>query len=48
VPLVAFASHFDLPVLTGVVLAGSVLMITIATLHHLIPPRQQYPLRIEG
>ena len=48
VPLVAFASHFNLPVLTGVVVAGSVLMITIATVHHLIPPRQQYPLRVEG
>jgi CBS-domain-containing membrane protein len=48
VPLVAFASHFNLPVLTGVVVAGSVLMIAIATLHHLIPPRQQYPLRVES
>ena len=48
VPLVAFASHFNLPLLTGVVVGGSVLMITVATLHHLIPPRQQYPLRIEG
>ncbi|MGV3551331.1 HPP family protein [Rhizobium sp.] len=45
IPLVAFASHFDLPVLTAVVLAGSVLMIVIGVLHHRIPPRQQYPLR---
>lgn len=45
IPLVAFASHFDLPALTLVVLAGSVLMIAIGVLHHRIPPRQQYPLR---
>jgi CBS-domain-containing membrane protein len=45
IPLVAFASHFDLPVLTAVVLAGSVLMIAIGVLHHRIPPSQQYPLR---
>lgn len=45
IPLVAFASHFDLPMLTVVVLAGSVLMIAIGVLHHRIPPRQQYPLR---
>jgi CBS-domain-containing membrane protein len=45
IPLVAFASHLDLPVLTAVVLAGSVLMITIGVLHHRIPPQQQYPLR---
>lgn len=45
IPLVAFASHFDLPMLTAVVLVGSVLMIAIGVLHHRIPPRQQYPLR---
>ena len=45
IPLVAFASHFDLPMLTAVVLAGSVLMIAIGVLHHRIPPSQQYPLR---
>lgn len=45
IPLVAFASHFDLPVLTLVVLAGSVVMIAIGVLHHRIPPQQQYPLR---
>ena len=45
IPLVAFASHFELPLLTAVVLAGSVLMIAIGVLHHRIPPRQQYPLR---
>ena len=46
IPLVAFASHFDLPMLAVVVLAGSVLMIAIGVLHHRIPPRQQYPLRV--
>jgi CBS-domain-containing membrane protein len=45
IPLVAFASHFNLPMLTAVVLAGSILMITIGVLHHRIPPQQQYPLR---
>jgi CBS-domain-containing membrane protein len=45
IPLVAFASHFDLPMLASVVLAGSVVMIAIGVLHHRIPPRQQYPLR---
>lgn len=45
IPLVAFASHFDLPMLAAVVLAGSALMIVIGVLHHRIPPRQQYPLR---
>lgn len=45
IPLVAFASHFNLPVLTLVVLAGSVLMIAIGVLHHRIPPSQPYPLR---
>lgn len=45
IPLVAFASHFQLPMLTAVVLLGSVLMIAIGVLHHRIPPRTQYPLR---
>lgn len=45
IPLVAFASRFDLPMLVVVVLAGSALMIAIGVLHHLIPPRQQYPMR---
>jgi CBS-domain-containing membrane protein len=47
IPLVAFGSHLELPILAGVVVAGSVLMIAIAVLHHQIPPRQQYPLRIQ-
>jgi CBS-domain-containing membrane protein len=45
IPLVAYASHFELPMLAAVVLAGSVLMIVIGVLHHRLPPRQQYPLR---
>jgi CBS-domain-containing membrane protein len=47
IPLVAFASHFDLPLLMGVVVAGSLLMIVIGVLHHLIPPSQQYPIRLD-
>jgi CBS-domain-containing membrane protein len=46
IPLVAFASHYSPPVLTLVVAAGSALMIAIAVLHHLIPPRQIYPLSV--
>ena len=46
-PIVAIASHFDAPVLFEVVSAGSVLLVMIAVLHHLIPPRQQYPLRAD-
>jgi len=48
IPLVAFASHFNLPILTGVVTAGGAVMIAVAVLHHRIPPRQQYPLRAPG
>lgn len=40
-------SHFDAPVLFEVVSAGSVLLVTIAVLHHLIPLRQQYQLRAD-
>ena len=47
IPLVAFASHFAMPLLVEVVLAGSLLMIAIGVLHHYIPPRQQYPLRVD-
>lgn len=45
VPIVAVASHFDAPVLFEVVCVGSMLLVAIAVLHHLVPPRQQYPLR---
>lgn len=45
IPLVAFASRFNMPMLVGVVVAGGALMIAVAVLHHRIPPRQQYPLR---
>jgi CBS-domain-containing membrane protein len=47
IPLVAFASIMNLPELVAVVLSGSLLMIVIALLHHLIPPRQQYPLPVD-
>ncbi|MFB2553124.1 HPP family protein [Ensifer soli] len=47
VPLVAVASQFEAPVLFEVVLGGSLLLVAIAVLHHAIPPRQQYPIRID-
>jgi CBS-domain-containing membrane protein len=47
IPLVAQASHIHLPLLIGVVVAGSLIMILVAVLHHYIPPRQQYPLRAQ-
>ncbi|MDO9417662.1 HPP family protein [Pararhizobium sp.] len=47
VPLVAIASHFDVPVLIEVVMIGSILLVAVAVLHHYIPPRQQYPLRAD-
>ncbi|MEZ2131992.1 MULTISPECIES: HPP family protein [unclassified Sinorhizobium] len=47
VPLVAFASHFTTAMLFLVVFLGGLLLIAIAVLHHLIPPKQQYPLRAE-
>jgi CBS-domain-containing membrane protein len=45
VPLVAFGSHLGGLTLFLVVVFGSILLIAIAVLHHLIPPRHQYPLR---
>lgn len=45
IPLVAFASHFDLLMLAVVIVAGSIMLIAIGVLYHLIPPRQQYPLQ---
>ncbi len=47
VPIVAIASHFQPPVLFEVVLTGSILLVAIAVVHHLVPPRQQYPLRVD-
>ncbi len=47
VPLVAIAGQMNGVVLLEVAMIGSVLLVAIATLHHLIPPRQQYPIRIE-
>ncbi|WP_313613300.1 HPP family protein [Agrobacterium sp.] len=45
VPLVAYGSHLEGQALFLVVLAGSALLVAIAVVHHLIPPRHQYPLR---
>ncbi|SCB35259.1 HPP family protein [Rhizobium lusitanum] len=47
VPLVAFGSHLSAWTLFTVVGLGGLLLIVIAVLHHLIPPRQQYPLRAD-
>jgi len=47
VPLVAFGSHLSALTLFTVVGLGGLLLIAIAVLHHLIPPKQQYPLRAE-
>ncbi|QWW68078.1 HPP family protein [Rhizobium sp. WYJ-E13] len=45
VPLVALGSHLGGLTLFAVVLLGGVLLVAIAVVHHLIPPRHQYPLR---
>ncbi|WP_132560708.1 HPP family protein [Rhizobium sullae] len=45
VPLVAFGSHLGGLTLFTVVFLGGVLLVAIAVVHHLIPPRLQYPLR---
>ena len=47
VPLVAYASSLAPVELCEVVLVGSFLLVALAVLHHLIPPRQQYPVRID-
>lgn len=45
VPIVAFGSHLGGLTLFAVVLLGGILLVAIAVVHHLIPPRHQYPLR---
>lgn len=45
VPLVAFGSHLSAVTLLLVVLVGGILLVAIAVIHHLIPPRSEYPLR---
>lgn len=45
VPLVAFGSHLEGSTLFLVVFLGGVMLVAIAVVHHLIPPRHQYPLR---
>ncbi|TCL72095.1 HPP family protein [Rhizobium sp. BK251] len=47
VPLVAFGSHLGGLTLFAVVLLGGILLVAIAVVHHLVPPRHQYPLRAE-
>jgi CBS-domain-containing membrane protein len=47
VPLVAFGSHLAATTLFFIVLLGGLILISIAVLHHLVPPRQQYPIRAE-
>lgn len=45
VPLVAFGSHLGGPTLFLIVFFGGILLVTIAVVHHFIPPRHQYPMR---
>lgn len=45
VPLVAFGSHLGGLTLFLIVLCGSILLVLLAVLHHLLPPRHPYPLR---
>lgn len=47
IPLVASASPLQGPSLFAVVLLGSVSLVALAFLHHRIPPRQQYPRRLD-
>ena len=47
VPLVGYASALAPVELCEVVLVGSFLLVALAVLHHLIPPRQQYPVRVD-
>lgn len=47
VPLVAFASHLSAALLFTVVVVGALALIAIAVIHHAIPPRHQYPLRVD-
>ncbi|WP_348271992.1 HPP family protein [Rhizobium sp. NFR07] len=46
VPLVIFGSHLDPLETLFVVLAGSVLLVMIAVIHHFIPPKIEYPAAI--
>ncbi|MBO9134229.1 HPP family protein [Rhizobium sp. B230/85] len=47
VPLVTFASHLSAGLLFTVVVVGALALIAIAVLHHAIPPKHQYPLRVD-
>jgi len=47
VPLVALASHMRAELLFTVVVVGALALIAIAVVHHAIPPRHPYPLRLD-
>jgi CBS-domain-containing membrane protein len=47
VPLLAVAGSLAPATLFGAILAGAGCLITIAVLHHWLPPRVQYPRRLE-
>jgi CBS-domain-containing membrane protein len=44
IPLVAFGSHQEASAILFVVIAGGILLVTIAVIHHRLPPRTRYPL----
>lgn len=47
IPLVASASPLQGGSLFAVIFLGSVSLVALAFLHHRIPPRQEYPRRVE-
>jgi CBS-domain-containing membrane protein len=46
IPIVAFSSSMSFELLITVVVVGSVSLVAIATAHHRLPPRQDYPKRL--
>ena len=44
IPLVAYGSHQPASIIFVVVTVGGILLVAIAVIHHLIPPKTQYPL----
>ncbi|MDX3926680.1 MAG: HPP family protein [Shinella sp.] len=47
VPLVASVSQLPPWQLFEVVMIGGLLLVSLAVLHHLVPPRQQYPVQLD-
>jgi CBS-domain-containing membrane protein len=47
VPLVAFGTHMPAETLFFVVLTGALCLVGVAVVHHWLPPRADYPRRIE-